>query len=164
MQHPSISTSPSKMQASPLTWPTYPLKHVFLIGANGFVASHTLSHSSSALQLISALSNDPKRKLTKHPPTSQHPSSRLSLAIVPGTTAPAPFCLRIREHGSTLQRSHTHHVAIRVWHRVLKREVPGPSRQRQDGDPEGDRGAGARAQEGSCREQPRSGRRLQHAS
>ena len=127
MQHPSISTSPSKMQASPLTWPTYPLKHVFLIGANGFVASHTLSHSSSALQLISALSNDPKRKLTKHPPTSQHPSSRLSLAIVPGTTAPAPFCLRIREHGSTLQRSHTHHVAIRVWHRVLKREVPGAS-------------------------------------
>jgi hypothetical protein len=53
--------------------------------------------------------------------------------------------------------SHTHYVAIHVWHRVLKHKVPGPSRQRQDGDPEGDRGDDAGAQEGDYREQPGSG-------
>jgi hypothetical protein len=98
----------------PTDMATYPLKHVFLIGANGFVASHTLSHSSSALQLISALSNDPKRKLTKHPPTSQHPSSRLSLAIVPGTTASPllPTHSRTRVHPSTQSYTSRRHSCL----------------------------------------------------
>src|SRR5271154_1581151 len=64
---------------------SYPLNHVFLTGANGFVASHTLSLSSSALQLTSALPNDPKQKLTKHPPTSH-----THLPASPWPSSPTP--------------------------------------------------------------------------
>jgi hypothetical protein len=99
----------------PTDMATYPLKHVFLTGANGFVASHTLSHSSSALQLRSALSNDPKRKLTKHPPTSQHPSSRLSLAIVPRHHRASPLSpthSRTQVHPSTQSYTSRRHSCL----------------------------------------------------